>query len=132
MNRSKSIMVVITLVFAVAAATGAQMGMRQTELPRGVFRPVVGQGAIYEKADTGSPKRNIEFDVVGKDSVNGKDAYWLEFTMTGTEMGDVLAKVEMVVDAGVTYTARTIVQMGNNPPMELPAAMSSKTRTPVE
>ena len=79
-----------------------------------------------------SPKRNIEFDVVGKDSVNGKDAYWLEFTISGTQMGDILSKIEVVVDAGVTYTARTIVQMGNNPPMEMPAAMSSKAQTPVE
>ncbi len=108
------------------------MGMRQTQLPRGVFHPVVGQGAVYATTGTSSPKNNMEFDVVGKDSVNGKDAYWLEFTMTGTEMGDVLAKVEMVVDAGVTYTARTIMQMGNNPPMEMPAAMSSKARTPTE
>ena len=42
------------------------------------------------------------------------------------------SKIEMVVDAGVTYTARTIMQMGNNPPMEMPAAMSSKAQTPVE
>ncbi len=132
MNHAKHIIFVISLLLAMAAVAGAQMGMRQTQLPRGVFHPVVGQGAVYETTKTSGPKNTIEFDVVGKDSVDGKDAYWLEFTIPGTEMGDVLSKIEMVVDAGVTYTARTIMQMGNNPPMEMPAAMSSKTRTPVE
>jgi hypothetical protein len=132
MNRSKHIISVITLVFAITALASAQMGMRQTQLPRGVFRPVVGQGAVYETTKASDPKSTIEFDVVGKDSVDGKDAYWLEFTISGTQMGDILSKIEVVVDAGVTYTARTIMQMANNPPMEMPAAMSSKTRTPVE
>ena len=134
MNRAKHIFFVVSLVFAIAVVAGAQMqmGMRQTQLPRGVFRPVVGQGAVYEMTNTSGPKNTIEFDIVGKDSVNGKDAYWLEFTINGTEMGDVLSKVEMVVDAGVTSTARTIMQMGNNPPMEMPAAMASKVQRPVE
>lgn len=132
MKLSKHILATASFVFLMAAAAGAQMGMRQTQLPRGVFRPVVGQGALYEKADSGTPKRNVEFDVVGKDSVNGKDAYWLEFNIPDTPMGDVLSKIQVVVDNGVTYTARTIVQMAGNPPMEMPAAMSSKAQTPVE
>jgi hypothetical protein len=132
MNRPKHIIFVISLVFAMAAAAGAQMAMRQTPLPRGIFRPVVGEGAVYETTNLSGPKNTIEFDVVGKDSVDGKDAYWLEFTIAGTQMGDVLSKILMVVDAGVTYNARTIVQMGNNPPMEMPAAMASKAQTPVE
>lgn len=132
MKPSKYTFATASLVFVMAAATGAQMGMRQTQLPRGVFHPVVGQGALYEQADSSGPKRNVEFDIVGKDSVNGKDAYWLEFTMTGTEMGDIISKIQMVVDAGVTFTAKTIVQMGGSPPMEMPAAMTTKTQTPTE
>jgi len=132
MKSLKHTLATASLVFVMAAAAGAQMGMRQTQLPRGVFRPVVGQGALYEKADSGSPKRNLEFDVVGKDSVSGKDAYWLEFNIPDTPMGEVVSKIQVVVDNGVTYTARTIVQMAGNPPMEMPAAMSSKAQTPVE
>ncbi len=132
MKPSKYTFATASLIFVMAAATGAQMGMRQTQLPRGVFHPVVGQGALYEQADSSGPKRNVEFDIVGKDSVNGKDAYWLEFTMTGTEMGDIISKIQMVVDAGVTFTAKTIVQMGGSPPMEMPAAMTTKTQTPTE
>jgi hypothetical protein len=132
MKRSKHILAAVSLVFAMTAVAGAQMGMRPTQLPRGVFHPVVGQGAVYATTDSSGPKHNMEFDVVGKDSVNGKDAYWLEFTMTGTEWGDVLSKIEMVVDGGVTYTAKTIVQLAGNPPMEMPAAMTTKTQTPTE
>ena len=132
MKRATHILFVLCLVFAATLVVHAQMNMRQTQLPRGVFRPVIGQGAVYEMASTSGPKNTVEFDIVGKDSVNGKDAYWLQFTMNGTDMGDILSKVQLVLDNGVTSTARTIIQMGNNPPMEMPAAMASKAQRPTE
>lgn len=124
MNRSKHIAVAIFCVFMMASAAGAQMGLRQTPIPRGVFHPVVGEGAVYETQDSSGVKRNIEFDIVGKDSVDGKDAYWLEWTISGTQMGDVIMKTQMVLDAGNTMAGRTIIQMGGGPPMEMPAQMS--------
>jgi hypothetical protein len=127
MNRSKHIMVAVFLVFAMALVAGAQMGgLRQTPLPRGIFRPVVGEGAVYEVRDSTGTVRSIEFDIVGKDSVDGKDAYWMEWTVTGTPMGDMIMKTQMVLDAGNTLSGRTILQMGSNPPMEMPAGMMGR------
>ena len=124
MNRWIPILFVISPVLAVAAAAGAQMGMRQTTLPRGIFQPVVGAGAAYESAGPSGPKQTIEFDVVGKDSVNGKDAYWLEWTFPDTQMGNILVKTEVVLDSGYTFVAKSIAQMAGGPPMEMPSQMS--------
>jgi len=129
MNRSKHMMVVVFLFFATAVAASAQMGLRQTPIPRGVFRPVVGEGAVYSVQDSTGTVRNIEFDIVGKDSVDGKDAYWMEWTVSGTPMGDIIMKTQMVLDAGNTLGGRTILQMGNNPPMEMPAGMMGRGNT---
>lgn len=126
MIRSKHMVAVVFLVFATAAAASAQMGLRQTPIPRGVFHPVVGEGAVYSDQDSSGTVRNIEFDIVGKDSVDGKDAYWLEWTISGTQMGDVIMKTQMVLDGDNTLGGPTIVQMGNNPPMEMPAAMMGR------
>lgn len=130
MNRSNHIAVVVFCVLVMAAAAGAQMGLRQTPIPRGVFHPVVGEGAVYETQDTTGTKRNIEFDIVGKESVNGKDGYWLEWTISGTQMGDVIMKTQMVPDAGNIMAGQTIIQMGNNPPMAMPAQMSQMQNKP--
>ena len=126
MSYRKQFAVVAVLFLTTSVGAFAQMGMRQTQLPRGIFHPVVGNGAVYEMTDTSMPKRTVEFDIVGKDTVNGKDAYWVEFNFPDTGMGDMIAKTQAVLDGGVTYTARTIMQMGNRPPMELPASMNAK------
>jgi hypothetical protein len=129
MNRSRHIAVVVCFVFVMASAASAQMGMRQTPMPRGLFNPVVGSGAQYEIQSGSAPKTTVEFAVVGKDSVNGKDAYWLEWTVTGTQMGDIIMKVQMVPDGSNTSSVKTIMQMGNNPPMEMPAGMMGRGNT---
>ena len=62
-----------------AGSASAQMGngMRPA-MPAGVFNGTVGSGAQYESTALDGTKTTIEFAVVGKEAVNGKDAYWLE------------------------------------------------------
>lgn len=125
MNCSKLVICSVSLVFVMATMAAAQMQMREMPLPRGVFRPIVGQGSVYERASRSGPGQTVELDIVGKDSVNGKDAYWLEWIFSDQQMGNVIAKTEMVLDNGYTFNAKTIVQMAGAPPMEMPAAMMS-------
>ena len=133
MNHCKHVAAVAILFLTTSVAAFGQMNMRQTQLPRGIFHPVVGNGAVYEMTDTSMPKRIVEFDIVGKDTVNGKDAYWVEFNFPDTGMGDIIAKTQAILDGGTTYTARTIMQMGNRPPMEMPASMGAKPQPqPIE
>jgi len=90
---------------------------------RGLFNPIVGSGAQYEVQPSGKPKMNIEIDVVGKESVGGKDGYWLETTMADTPMGDVTMKMLAVPDGTSLSMAKIIMQMPGHPPMEMPAQM---------
>jgi hypothetical protein len=106
-----------------AATASAQMGMRQRPLPSGVFNPVVGSGAAYDIQSANGPKTSIEYAIVGKDSVNGKDGFWMEWTTTAGPMGEMIMKVLIVPDGANTSTQRIIMQMDGRPPMEMPSQM---------
>ena len=64
-----------------AAAAHAQMGMDIFKRPTitKVFHPVVGKGAAYLSTDKDGKTRNSEISIVGKDSVDGKEGFWMEF-----------------------------------------------------
>jgi hypothetical protein len=84
---------------------------------------VVGSGAAYEITTSEGRKTNIEYAIVGKESVNGKDAYWMEWTTSGMGSGQMVMKVLTAAgDSGVT--SRVIMQMPGRPPMEMPAQMT--------
>jgi hypothetical protein len=97
------------------------MGMRQRSLPSGVFNPVVGSGAAYDMQPVSGPKTNIEYTIVGKESVDGKDGFWMEWTTTAGTMGEMVMKVLIV--PGSTSAHKVIMQMAGRPPMEMPMQM---------
>jgi len=123
----KNLKIAAVCIFAItvgAAAVNAQMGMRQTPMPQGVFSPVVGSGAQYEVTSSTGVKSTLEYAVVGKETVNGKDAYWIEWTSSGGPMGSTVMKMLFSVDGGNTVTSRMIMQMAGRPPMEMPSQMN--------
>jgi hypothetical protein len=95
--------------------------MGRTPMPHGLFNPTVGQGAAYEITSADGRKSDIEFAVVGKDSVNGKDAYWMEWTMSMGQ-GPMVMKV-LLAPGDTATTERVIMQMPGRPPMEMPQQM---------
>jgi len=112
---------VCCLFFAVAAVpAGAQMGMgmRQRSLPSGVFSPVVGSGAAYDIQPAEGQKMSIEYTIVGKESVDGKDGFWMEWTTAAGPMGEMVMKV-LIVPGGAS-AQKVIMQMAGRPPMEMP------------
>lgn len=117
------------LAIPVSAQMG--MGMRQRSLPSGVFNPVVGSGAAYEIQPTDGQKMNTEYTIVGKESVDGKDGFWMEWTTNAGGMGEMVMKVLMV--PGTTSAQKVIMQMPGRPPMEMPmqmGRMNSSTTAP--
>jgi hypothetical protein len=120
----------VTCLFVTVATTSGQlgMGMHQTPMPRGVFSPVVGAGAGYEITTADGRKTNIEFAIVGKETVNGQDAYWMEWT-ANTMGGDIIMKV-LTIPGNTATTTRVIMQMAGRPPMEMPQQMASRTGGP--
>lgn len=102
---------------------GAQMGMHVAPAMHGIFNPVLGSGGQYEVTSDKGTKMVMEIAVVGKESVGGKDGYWFEMAMSGSQMGPMVSKTLTVLDGTDTLTSRTIMQMGNRPPMEMPTQM---------
>jgi len=124
MKRVALLCCAVLLGLALAPKSPAQMGMDLFRKPtiESAFNPVVGKGAAYAmmtKRDNGTP-RTIEMAVVGKESVDGKDAYWLEFTVN-SERGPIVAKSLMT--KGDLEMHRMIMQM-NGQAMELPMNMA--------
>jgi hypothetical protein len=116
------------LVFAasiasIAPAARAQMGMRAPATPQGVFNPVVGQGAAYEMTSANGEKRTMEFGIVGKESVDGKEGYWMEISFDSNQMGPMVVKTLTTLDSSNMVTQRVIMQMGSRPPMEMTQMM---------
>jgi hypothetical protein len=94
-----------------------------------MFNPVVGSGAQYEVQANGKDKTTVEIDVVGKESVNGKDGYWFE-TAFDSHMGQMLMKMLMVSDSTNSNIAKIIMQMQGGPPMEMPAQLMGQRAQP--
>jgi len=111
------------LLAMVPVFASAQMGMHAGPAMRGIFNPVVGSGGQYEMTTDKGTKMVMEIAIVGEESVGGKDAYWLETTMSNTPMGQMVRKTLTVVEGTDTVVSRAIMQMGNHPPMEMPAQM---------
>lgn len=124
MNSLKRVAIGGLCLLMMAAAAPAQMGMRQSPMPNGVFKPVIGAGAQYETQTNDGRKVVLEFAIVGKESVNGQDGYWLETTTSGTPMGEMVIKTLTVLDGSNMVTSRMIMQMPGRPPMEMSMQMS--------
>jgi hypothetical protein len=127
MKSLKQLAFVCACLFVVVRMACAQMGMHPTTMPRGQFNPVVGAGAGYEITTAEGHNTMIEFAIVGKETVNGKDAYWMEWT-TNAMGGDMIIKV-LTVPGDTTVTSRTIMQIAGHPPMEMPPQMASHTNS---
>src|ERR1700757_3526942 len=109
---------------ALASTAGAQM-MRGGGPPQfaGVFNPKVGVGAAYE-VQRQDGNKTMEMAIVGKETVDGKDAYWWEMTMPDERMGgELVFKTLLVMDGENTHSSKVIMQLPGKPPMEMPAGM---------
>jgi hypothetical protein len=75
----------------------------------------------------------MEVDVVGKESVAGKDASWMEITMSNPRMGgDMVMKYLVAVDGSQMQISKMIMQMPGRPPMEMSSILMGGQRKPIE
>ncbi|MGA8145249.1 MAG: hypothetical protein WB987_15285 [Candidatus Acidiferrales bacterium] len=123
-KRLTGIVAILFCGFAIASASRAQM-MRGGGPPQfaGVFNPTVGVGAAYD-VQTKDGTKNMEMAIVGKATVDGKDAYWWEMAITDQKMGgEMVMKYQIVVDGTETHSSKVIMQLPGRPPMEMPMGM---------
>jgi hypothetical protein len=133
---------ILAVMAALALPVAAQMGMMGNRMPtlNGVWHPVIGSGAAYDRTLTGTgEKMQIEMTVVGKDELAGKTAYWLEFGITGSKMpgGQMLMKELMAVGDDGVSASKIVMQQPGQPPMEMdlagnPMARNMQHSTPAD
>jgi hypothetical protein len=112
---------------SVRAQMGPMGGMMRPPAMQGVFNPVVGSGAAYEITDKKQQKNTMEITVVGKETVNGKDAFWMETGVQDPKSGTPFYMKMLIAPAeGNAVTQRMIMQIPGQPnPMEMSTTMQT-------
>jgi hypothetical protein len=123
------------LTLALASVARAQMGMDMFKKPAvaKAFHPVVGKGAEYETTSNGSgdaKTHTMEMGVVGKESVDGKDGYWMQFVVT-TNKGQTMVGKALITGDDFQFR-RMIVQPPGQPAMEMPVTFAARNRGNME
>jgi hypothetical protein len=125
-------LLLLTLGFASSAS--AQMGMdlfRKPSITK-VFHPVVGKGAEYQTISkrNGDKPEMTEMGVVGKESVDGKDGYWMQFVSIDEKGQPRTGKALITVDDFQFH--RMIFEVPGQGAMELPMNFNGKTRDKIQ
>ena len=123
MARAKKLVIALAAVVGMTAPAWAQRMPQAPQMP-GEFKPVVGSGGQYD-VTMKKEKMTWAFAVVGKDSVEGAEGYWLEMRLEGSRAGSTLIKQLMVMHADRPEIKRMIMQTAGQPPMEMPMEMLS-------
>lgn len=123
MKRIQVGMVLLAISLCVARTANAQMGMNLFQKPAiaKFLKPVVGKGAQYEMTfanPRSESSRSMEMGVLAKESVDGKEGYWMQIVMTNPKGEPILAKSLITKDDFQTH--KMIMQMPGKPAMEMP------------
>jgi hypothetical protein len=120
MIRTRKVWMVVGIILALALPAWAQRGQGAPQIPGGVFKPVVGAGAQYAVTAKDGEKHLWSYAVVGKETVEGAEGYWVEMRMDSGGEQRMIMKMLMVSSGAKPEVKRTIMQMGDQPPMEMP------------
>jgi hypothetical protein len=98
LRRIPSLLLCSAALLLINSAVRAQMGMNVFQKPSiaNIFHPVVGSGALYQVTSTDSPNdppKQQQFSIVGKEVVDGSDAFWMEFADQGKGGTRTIGKV---------------------------------------
>ena len=117
------------LVCASSAHAQRNMDIQQPAVA-GIFHANVGSGADYEYTKDDGSKVDFELSLVGKESVNGADGYWLEVTMQNQQMGQIVSKMLLVPAAQSATVSKMVVQMPGRGAMSMPTGMMGNSSQP--
>lgn len=123
------------LLLGTVSAAHAQMGMDLFKKPSiaKAFHPVVGKGAQYETSSksAGDAKTHLmEMGIVGKESVDGKDGYWMEFVSSDNKGQTMIGKSLFTVDDFQFH--KMIIQPPGQGAMEMPMNMTARNRQKID
>ena len=123
MSRVRKVVWGAAVTLSLASTALAQgMMMHRPHFP-GEFNPVVGSGAEYQITTKDGGAHHWAVAVVGKESVEGAEGYWLEMRTEGSEGKMVMKQLLVPHPGGTPEAKRMIVQAPGRPPMEMPTGM---------
>lgn len=125
--------VLIVLALAAPQYASAQMGMDMFKRPSitKVFHPVVGKGAVYLDTDKdGKNSRTSEIAIVGKDSFEGKESFWMQIVSTDSQ-GKMFIGKSLITPADFQFH-RMIIQPPGQQAMEMPMKMNAARKEKME
>jgi hypothetical protein len=117
-------MAITTLSLGIASRAAAQMGSMGANLFQKpaiakFVNPVVGKGAEYESTNSNSKTpHTMDLGVVGKESVDGKDGFWMQIITTDNKNQGIVAKGLITKDDFQFH--KMVMQVQGQPAMELP------------
>jgi len=127
MKRFAFLVAIAALNFGMASRVDAQMGPLG-QMGSNIFQkpaiakfvnPIVGKGAEYESTNANSPTpRTMEMGVIAKETVDGKEGFWMQIVTTGNKNQSMVAKGLVTKDDFQFH--RMIMQMQGQPAMEMP------------
>lgn len=128
----RTIWALILFILIPAASVLAQMGTDMFQRPSilKVFHPVVGKGAQYlTTSKTGGSSRREEYALIAKETVDGKEGYWMQMVNIDDKGDTKGGKALITVDDFQFH--RMIMDVPGQGLMEVPAnmmVMSAKNR----
>lgn len=127
---------IIGACFAFLPAANAQLGggMNFFKKPNiaDIFHPVVGSGAAYEQQRKDGTKSTLEMLIVGRDTFDGKDAYWFEVGHSDKNSTELSYAKILVTKDDFQFHKMIIMMPGSTQPIEMPFNASEKTKAKME
>jgi hypothetical protein len=123
MKRMQLVLLAAAGSLCLASTAAAQGGMNFFKKPNiaDIFRPVVGSGALYEEQRTdqqNAPKQNMEMTIVGKETVDGQEGYWMEIGHMDEKSGQ-MNYGKMLVTKDDFRFHKMVIQPPGQPAMEM-------------
>ena len=134
MNISRYAAAAYLVLTAFVPALPAQQGFFRPPEIQGAWKPVVGAGAAYEMVSSNGEKSTLEVFIIGKESVGGKDAYWVELVKrdsSSESAAPFMMKSLGTFENGTLQISKAVVQIGENT-IDLPIQSSSDTALTVD
>jgi hypothetical protein len=128
MKRLQLVLLAAVCSWCLPSGAAAQLGgMNFFSKPNiaDIFKPVVGQGAVYQETSEGKQGHEMEMTIVGKEMTPSGEGYWMEMAMTHSGDQKIYSKVLMTKDF---QFSKIIFQMPGQNAMEMPMNPNEKDR----
>lgn len=122
-------MTLLSSVFLMAQGPFGKLSDPTLEIRNVVWNPQPGQGSEYDISTHNGSNMHISLLITGSETVDGQNGYWLELGGNFEDLGQIYSRQLMTQSSGKLQRHKWIVQLADNPPMEMPQSPPQNRRT---